>query len=45
MKTYTIPEATLLPFTAEDVMAVSKEASEDNRTQGDSIFDEFGNIL
>lgn len=42
MKNYTTPEVELLSFAAEDVMVASPEATAENRTYGDNIFDIFG---
>ncbi len=42
MKKYTTPEIELLSFAAEDIMVVSAEAAEENRTSGDNIFEIFG---
>ena len=42
MKKYTTPEIELLSFATEDIMVPSAEATEENRTSGDNIFDIFG---
>ena len=42
MKKYTTPEIELLSFATEDIMEVSADAMEENRTSGDNIFDIFG---